>query len=244
MILMGCMTTKDAATELTGRILIVEDDADINGLLAKVLAESGHDVTSAYSGSEARLLLQGERFDCILLDLMLPGIDGETLIQHVRERFTMPIIVVSAKLGTDARVTALRLGADDFMPKPFEHEEVLARVEAQLRRSRVFSQGAAGAGQECRHKNCVLDTGSMTAEICGNAVDFTALEYQVFSLFMQNPKRVFTRGNIFALCWDQDYMGDDNTIDVHISHIRNKIAKYDDDEYIKTVRGIGYRLSQ
>jgi DNA-binding response OmpR family regulator len=229
---------------MNARILVVEDDADINALLTQMLVENEYAVTSAYSGSEAKLLLQSERFDCLLLDLMLPGIAGETLIETIRGQWNMPIIVVSAKLGTDARVAALRLGADDFVLKPFENEEVLARVEAQLRRSREFSPlNAASRDEVCCHKKCVLDAESMTATINGKPVDFTALEYQILALFMRNPKRVFTRSNIFAQCWQQEYMGDDNTIDVHISRIRNKIAQYDSDEYIKTVRGIGYRLN-
>jgi DNA-binding response OmpR family regulator len=231
-------------TPMSNRILIVEDDADINALLTKMLTECGYAVTSAYSGSEARLLLRQGCFDCLLLDLMLPGVDGETLIAFIREQLTVPIIVVSAKLGTNARVTALRLGADDFISKPFENEEVLARVEAQLRRSQLYSSPENGERGEVYHyKKCVLNAAAMTVTIDGKQVDFTALEYQMFALFIQNPKRVFTRDIIFARCWEQEYMGDDNTIDVHISRVRGKIARYDSDEYIKTVRGIGYRLS-
>jgi DNA-binding response OmpR family regulator len=229
---------------MKSRVLIVEDDVDINGLLTKMLTENGYSVVSAYSGSEAKLLVQSEDFDCLLLDLMLPGVDGETLIGLIRQRLTVPIIVLSAKLGTDARVATLRMGADDFVSKPFESAEVLARVEAQLRRSQLFSaqSGTDNVGVY-HHKNCVLDDASMTVTVHDKPVDFTALEYQMFALFIQNPKRVFTRENIFAHCWKQEYMGDDNTIDVHISHIRNKIAKHDPEEYIRTVRGIGYRLS-
>jgi DNA-binding response OmpR family regulator len=226
------------------KILIVEDDADINSLLEKMLSANGYAATSAYSGSEANLLLKNENFDCILLDLMLPGVDGEKLIENIRKQFTMPIIVISAKLGTDARVTTLRLGADDFISKPFENEEVLARVEAQLRRSQVFSlQTSTGNSNVYRHKNCVLDSGALTAAVNGRMIELTSLEYQILALLMKNPKRVFTRDNIFSLCWEKDYVGEDNTVDVHISHIRNKIAAHDDEEYIKTVRGIGYRLS-
>lgn len=226
------------------KILIIEDDADINALLTKMLSENGYSVTSAYSGTEALLLLQNTQFSCILLDLMLPGVDGETLIEHVRRQSTVPIIIVSAKLGTDTRVTALRLGADDFISKPFESEEVLARVEAQLRRSQIFSlQTDVSSSKALHHKNCTVDTEAMTITVKGQFIEFTALEYQILVLLINNPKRVFTRENIFSLCWGQDYVGEDNTVDVHISHIRNKIAPFDEEEYIKTVRGVGYRLS-
>lgn len=225
------------------RILIVEDDTDINFLLQKLLESNGYSTTCAFSGSEAKLVLAHERFDLLLLDLMLPGIEGEPLIAMVRETCTVPIIVISAKLGSDARVAALRLGADDFIPKPFDHEEVLARVEAQLRRIHVFDRAVPEERTVYRHKNCVLDTQSISVKVNGQSVDLTAREYQLFLVFLQHPERVFTRNTLFSLCWGQAYVGTDNTVDVHISRIRGKLAAFDDEEYIRTVRGIGYRLS-
>ena len=121
------------------RILVVEDDSDINALLCRILSGAGYRVDSAFSGTEAQLRLQMEEYDLLLLDLMLPGLAGEELIAWLRAEKMMPVIVLSAKAGLDARVNALRLGADDFIQKPFENEEVLARVEAQLRRCRLFS---------------------------------------------------------------------------------------------------------
>lgn len=226
------------------RILIVEDDLDINQLLARILKDNGYTVTSAYSGSEGHLLMKHETFDCLLLDLMLPGMDGKSLIATIREQHTMPIIVISAMLGTDARVATLRLGADDFIAKPFENEEVLARVEAQLRRSQIFSKSNTSSSSTLlRHKNCECNTATMTVSINGTPIDLTSLEYQILTLLLQHPDRVFTRSNIFTSCWKQEFLGEDNTVDVHISRIRSKIAQYDSEEYIKTVRGIGYRLN-
>lgn len=227
------------------RILIVEDDADINLLLKKMLEDSGYSAVSAFSGSEAKLVLaqEQERFDLLLLDLMLPGIEGEELISSVREKDTLPIIVLSAKPGTEAKINALRLGADDFISKPFDNEEVIARVEAQLRRSKVFAKRSPDETEIYRHKNCVLDTLGMSVKVNGNSVELTAMEYQLLLTFLRQPDRVFTRNALFALCWGQDYLGADNTVDVHISRIRSKLAAYDSEEYIRTVRGIGYRLS-
>ncbi|WP_042350923.1 response regulator transcription factor [Bacillus massiliigorillae] len=227
-----------------GKLLIVEDDTAISSLLVEILTNNNYSVTCAYSGTEGKLLLKQHQFDCVLLDLMLPGLDGESLIIEMRKEQTVPIIVISAKLGTDARVNALRLGADDFIPKPFEFEEVLARVEAQLRRSRTYSS-TLPSGQILTWKNCVLNTN--TTEITVNEVylNFTPLELRILEMFMRNPKRVLTRSNIFENCWQQSYIGDENTVDVHISHIRNKIAKADPDtEYIKTIRGIGFRMCE
>lgn len=225
------------------RILIVEDDADINLLLKTLLEGGGYEVTAAYAGSEAKLLLAHEQFDLLILDLMLPGIEGETLISIVREKYTMPIIVISAKLGKDAKITTLRLGADDFISKPFDNDEVLARVEAQLRRSHVFSQPPQRSITTLRHKNCVLDTKAMTVKVNGQPLELTALEYQLLLTFLQHPEQVFTRAKLFELCWNDTYLGTDNTVDVHISHIRSKLAELDGEEYIRTVRGVGYRLS-
>jgi len=225
-----------------GRLLLVEDDAAISGLLEKILTTHNYTVTCAYSGTEGKLLLKQEQFDCVLLDLMLPGLDGESLIAELRKEQTIPIIVISAKLGTDARVNALRLGADDFIPKPFELEEVVARVEAQIRRSRVYSSLSQPA-QLLTWKNCVLDTDKKEITVNAEILNFTGLELRIMEMLMRNPKRVFTRSNIFESCWEQGYFGDDNTVDVHISRIRNKLAKVDPDtEYIKTIRGIGFRM--
>ena len=226
------------------KILIVEDDSDINDILNKILTNAGYSVTSAYSGTEGKLLLSHENFDLLIFDLMLPGMNGEDLINYTRETHTMPIIVISAKPGTDTRVNALRSGADDFIPKPFDHDEVLARVEAQLRRSHIFSEKKQTGNEIYCHKNCELNTTSMTAKIKGKTLELTALEYQLLLTLMKNPERVFTRDTLFHLCWKQDYLGTDNTVDVHISRIRNKIAEYDNEEYIKTIRGIGYRLAE
>lgn len=228
----------------TYNILIIEDDEDINSLLRTLLKNNGYSVTSAFSGSEARLVLEQEHFDLLLLDLMLPGIKGEALISMVREKHTMPIIVISAKLGTDARIQTLRLGADDFVAKPFDNDEVLARVEAQLRRSHVFSKTVPGVQTVYTHKNCIIDTNTMAVTVNGNLVELTVREFQLLLTFFQSPNQVFTRARLFESCWSETYLGTDNTVDVHISHIRSKLSRYDDAEYIKTVRGIGYRLSR
>ncbi len=227
-----------------GKLLIVEDDTAISGLLVKILTQNNYTVICAYSGTEGKLLLKQEQFDCVLLDLMLPGLDGESLITELRREQTIPIIVISAKFGTDARVNTLRLGADDFIPKPFEFEEVVARVEAQLRRNRICSS-TSQATRILTWKNCVLNTDTAEIRVNDEMLNFTALELRIMEMLMRNPKRVFTRANIFESCWEQSFFGDENTVDVHISHIRNKIAKANPDtEYIKTIRGIGFRMCE
>lgn len=224
----------------TYHILVVEDDPDINKLLCRVLTGAGYDCRPAYSGSEAALWAGQYDYDLILLDLMLPGLTGEELITQLRQRKTMPIIVLSAKTGLEDRVNVLKLGADDFIPKPFDNAEVLARVEAQLRRYRQFS-GTAG-GSVLTHGDLVLDKESVTVTAAGKPVSVTAREFHILTLLMEHPKKVFTREQLYQQVWDGTYMGDDNTVNVHISNLRSKLAKASPTEYIKTVWGIGFKM--
>ena len=222
-------------------ILVVEDDPDINKLLCRILEGAGYACRPAYSGTEAALWAGQYDYDLVLLDLMLPGLTGEELIAQLRQRKTMPIIVLSAKTGLEDRVNVLRLGADDFIPKPFDNAEVLARVEAQLRRYKQFS-GPEG-GRVLTHGDLVLDRDSVTVTAAGKPVPLTAREFHILTLLMEHPKKVFTREQLYQQVWEGAYMGDDNTVNVHISNLRAKLAKASPTEYIKTGWGIGFKMS-
>ena len=226
----------------TYHILVVEDDPDINRLLCKILTDGGYDCRPAFSGSEAVLWAQQYNYDLVLLDLMLPGLTGEEFIAQMRQKKTMPIIVLSAKAGVESRVNVLKLGADDFIPKPFDNSEVLARVEAQLRRYRQFS-GGGGEKQVLTCGDLVLDRESVTVTAAGKPVTVTAREFDILTLLMEHPKKVFTREQLYEQVWGGEYMGDDNTVNVHISNLRAKLAKASPAEYIKTVWGIGFKMS-
>ena len=223
-------------------ILVVEDDSDINNLLCKIVTNAGYDCRQAYSGSEAVLLAEQYNYDLILLDLMLPGLTGEEFIVKLRQRKTMPIIVLSAKVGTEARVNALQLGADDFISKPFENAEVLARIEAQLRRYKKFSGQEAAQVLQLGELRLDRDAVSVTAE--GKDVPLTAREFDILALLMAHPKKVYTREQIYRQVWGEEYMGDDNTVNVHVSNLRAKLAKASEKEYIKTVWGIGFKMAE
>ncbi len=224
-------------------ILVVEDDQDINRLLCKILEGGGYCCRPAFSGSEAMLWAGQYEYDLVLLDLMLPGLTGEEFIARIRESRTMPIIVLSAKAGLESRVEVLRLGADDFIPKPFDNAEVLARVEAQLRRYKQFSpQGSAS--NRLTQGTLVLDRENITVEIEGKPVPVTAREFEILALLMAAPKKVFTREQLYEQVWGGEYMGDDNTVNVHISNLRSKLAKVSDTEFIKTVWGIGFKMNE
>lgn len=226
----------------TCNILVVEDDQDINRLLCKILEGGGYCCRPAYSGSEAMLWAGQYEYDLVLLDLMLPGLTGEEFITQVRKSKNMPIIVLSAKAGLESRVEVLKLGADDFIPKPFDNAEVLARVEAQLRRYKQFSAPTQG-GSKLTHGDLELDRESVTVTAAGQEVSVTAREFEILALLMASPKKVFTREQLYEHVWGGEYMGDDNTVNVHISNLRSKLAKASDTEYIKTVWGIGFKMS-
>lgn len=227
----------------TPHILVVEDDPDINRLLCKILQNQGYDVRPAFSGSEAMLWAEKYDYDLVMLDLMLPGLTGEEFIARIRGRRTMPIIVLSAKVGVEDRVNVLRLGADDFIPKPFDNNEVLARVEAQLRRYRQFS--APGEGNRVlRLGGLELDRDGVTVAVDGTAVSLTAREFSILALLMSAPNKVFTRAQIYERVWGEEFFGDDNTVNVHVSNLRAKLGKVSDREYIKTVWGIGFKMNE
>ena len=223
-------------------ILVVEDDPDINRLLLTILEGAGYCARPAFSGSEALLWAEKYDYDLVLLDLMLPGLSGEEFIRQIRGSKTMPILVLSAKVAVEDRVTALALGADDFIPKPFDNREVLARVEAQLRRSRRF--GAATGGDVRTWGPLRLSREDHTATLNGADLSLTAHEFDILHLLMDQPRRTFSRSQIYQAVWGEEYMGDDNTVNVHISNLRAKLARLDPaGEYIKTVWGVGFKMA-
>ena len=227
----------------TYHILVVEDDPDINRLLCRILTDGGYDVRPAFSGSEAVLWAEQYEYDLVLLDLMLPGLTGEEFIAQMRRKKTMPILVLSAKAGLEDRVNVLRLGADDFISKPFDNAEVLARVEAQLRRYRQFS-APAEAGEVLRLGDLVLDREAVRVTAGGKDVALTAREFEILALLLSHPKKVYTREQLYEQVWGGEFFGDDNTVNVHISNLRSKLGKVSDREYIKTVWGIGFKMNE
>ena len=226
----------------TANILVVEDDVDINRLLCTILEGAGYTCRAAFSGSEALLWEEKYDYDLIVLDLMLPGVTGEEFIARIRRGKTMPILVASAKIGVSDRVNVLKLGADDFIPKPFDNAEVLARVEAQLRRSREFSAQKADV---LAVGPLTLDRDSHTASLDGVELPLTGREFDILALLMASPRRAFSRAQIYEAVWGEDFLGDENTVNVHVSNLRAKLAKADPDRgYIKTVWGIGFKLAE
>ncbi|WP_430788353.1 response regulator transcription factor [Virgibacillus flavescens] len=222
-------------------ILIVEDDPDINRLLCNIVSKNGYAPKPAYSGTEAVIYLDSQKWDMVLLDLMLPGLSGEEILRKVTEESQIPIIIISAKLETQTKIDALRAGADDYISKPFHIEEVSARVDSCLRRYR--NMGDLLIRNQLQYKDLVIDPDEKKVSVNGNELNLTAREFKILFLLMSSPKKVFSKANVFENVWNEEFYGDDNTINVHMSNLRNKLSKANPNEvYIETVWGMGYRL--
>lgn len=221
------------------KILIAEDDTNINEMIRTSLTQAGYSCTSAYSGTEATLLFdRAENFDLVILDLMLPGIPGQDVLQELRKTSNIPVIVLSAKDELDTKVDLLTLGANDYMTKPFDLKELETRVMVQLRNtgSNMEENG------DLSYKDLRLDKTKKQFYVCGTPVSLTAHELRIMELFLSFPERVFSKSEIYENAWEDYYMGEDKTINVHISNIRAKIKKITDQEYIETIWGLGFRL--
>ena len=229
----------------TCHILVVEDDQDINRLLCRILTDGGYDVRPAFSGSEAVLWAEQYDYDLVLLDLMLPGITGEEFIARMRKKRTMPIIVLSAKAGLESRVNVLRLGADDFIPKPFDNDEVLARVEAQLRRYTRYNstQEKAPAGDVIDFNGLVIDRGTHQCTLYDKELNLTPIEFDILWMLCSNRGQVISAERLFETVWGEKYLDRNNTVMVHIRRLREKMGEPSrDPRFIKTVWGVGYKV--
>ena len=220
-------------------ILIVEDDTDINNSTAAYLRRQGCQCVQAFSGTEGRLLWQAGGVDLLLVDLMLPGLSGGGLIEEIRKTSRTPVIVLSAKTELSDKVELLGLGADDYLTKPYQLEELWARILVQLRHA-----SAAPPGECLRYRDWVLNLDEMTLTAAGQPVNLTAHEFKIVELLAGRPKRVFTKQQIYEAVWQEAYAVEDKTITVHISNIRAKLRPSGTDRYIQTVWGIGFKLSE
>lgn len=217
-------------------ILLVEDDMNIHQMIKEYLKKQGDECISAFSGTEALLQLQLHHADIILLDLMLPGMNGEELIEKIKKQYTLfPIIIVSAKSDLADKVDLLNKGADDYICKPFALEELYARIQVQLRKT--SSQSA----KELIYKNLKLLNDQRTLMVKNIAVLLTKHEYKIMELLMSHPNQGFSKKEIYEYAWEDFYAADDKTINVHISNIRSKCS-FIQEEIIETIWGIGFKM--
>lgn len=219
-------------------VLVIEDDQEINKLLNMIITKSGMVSVPAYSGTEGILLLQNNIYDLIILDLMLPGLSGEEFIGEIRKKSTIPIIVISAKVDIEDKVQVLKMGADDYITKPFNQQEVVARVEVQLRKSSVHSSQKA----EKLWRGLKVNPEKQSISLENNELQLTNAEFDILFLFISHPEHAFSKRKVYEKIWTGPYLGDDNTISVHVSNLRKKMAEVTNDEYIKTIWGVGFML--
>ncbi len=242
-------------------ILIVEDDNDINQMLAELLSLNGYHTVQAFSGTEALLHVKISPPAAVILDLMLPGLSGEEVLARIKEESPRTaVLVASAKEDRDTRICLLRAGADDYLVKPFDTGELLARLEAVLRRSTgwagqdmpveekqedsgISRMRGAQQGKTLRYKDIIMYPEDFSVFVGEEALSLTRREYLILALLMGNPGKVFTKSNIYESVWNEEFLGEENAVNVHISNIRQKLTRLHPGEtYIQTVWGIGFKM--
>ena len=223
-------------------IFIVEDDNDINVLIQKLLKRENFEAISAFSGTEAKLLIDIHKVDLVICDLMLPGVSGEEVIEYIRSKYNMPIIALTAKGSLEDKTNVFELGVDDYITKPFEPEELLLRIKAQLRRMSMVPEDKLKENDILKFRDLTIYKELMIVELSGEKVDLTLKEFQILEIMMKNPNRVYSKEALYESISGNGYYGEDNTISVHVSNIRKKLEKISKEEYISTVWGIGYKL--
>lgn len=224
---------------MNNTILIIEDDVEINDMLHILLEQNGYSTISAYSGTEG-ILAHNTKVNLILLDLMLPGKRGEEIIEELKNKNNVPVIIMSAIHDVNKKVDMFSLGADDYITKPFHNDELLARIAARLRMN--TNSGKLG---NLKYKDIELNTEDFSVICNGVEIELSKHEFALLEMLMENPKRTCTKSMIYDTVWDYENSADDNTLNVHISKLRKKLKECNpDEEYIETVWGIGYRLKK
>lgn len=225
------------------KLLLIEDDKEISAMLNDFLRTENFEVDTAFDGEQACQTFFNGNYDLVILDLMLPKLNGLEVIKRIRRQSIVPILIISAKDKDADKILGLGLGADDYITKPFSPTEVLARVKANLRRTTQYTSTALEAPNVYHVGRLEMNLESHSVKKGGTPIDLTAKEFEILRLLLENPKKVYTKAQLYSLVWQDDYLGDENAVNVHISRLRTKI---EDDprnpQYILTVWGIGYKL--
>ncbi|MBG9791444.1 PhoP family transcriptional regulator [Paenibacillus dendritiformis] len=227
------------------KILVVEDDCDILNLITRYLQKQNYCVHSAFNGKEALELFASNDYQLIILDLMLPEINGYELIEIIRKQKNVPVLILSAKTDEIDKIEALDLGADDYITKPFTVGELLARVNAQIRRFVLFNSSNQTTNNILKFKDLRLNVDTFEASKDDISISLSVKEFEILRLFIENPNKIFSKPQIYREIWKDDYYGDDNVIMVQINRLRSKIEDNPSNPtYIQTVWGIGYKLKK
>lgn len=226
------------------KVLFVEDNLEICEMLGGYLTAENFEVDCAYDGEQACQKFDSDTYHIVLLDLMIPKISGMDVMKHIRKSSTVPIIIISAKDTEVDKTLGLGLGADDYITKPFSVVEVLARVKANIRRTTEYA-APLQEPEALSFRSLKMDLSNHTVTKNGVLLELTAKEFDILKLLLQNPKRVYTKAQIYSLIWNDVYVGDENAVNVHISRLRNKIEDNPrSPECVITVWGIGYKLGE
>ncbi len=227
------------------KILLVEDDIEISAMLKNFLTTENYEVVTASDGESACEKFFSDDFALVLLDLMIPKKNGMEVMGKIRESSTVPIIIISAKDTDSDKTLGLGLGADDYMTKPFSVTEVLARIKANIRRSTQYAAGAFMRQSVLTKGGLTMDLDAYSVKKDGKEIELTAKEFEILKLLLQNPKKVYTKEQIYSLVWNDAYVGDENAVNVHISRLRTKIEDNPrSPKYVITVWGIGYKAGE
>ena len=223
---------------MSERILIIEDETAIRSILSELLTDAGYSIETAGDGLEGITKFREKPFDLILLDIMMPKIDGYTVCEMIRRDSNVPVIMLTALDEEEAQIRAFELKADDYITKPFSVKLVLMRVEAVLRRAKERKSQEAAA--TLSYENIRMNRESHSVSVGGNPVSLTHTEYGLLELFMLYPGRVFTRDNLLNQVWGYNFVGEEKTVNIHIMNLRRKLGT----NLIETIRGVGYRLGK
>ena len=225
------------------RILIADDEKEIRARLKLYLENEGYEVAEAGDGEEALKVMAEGNISLCLLDIMMPKLDGFHVLQKLREISNIPVIIISAKDADPEKILGLNLGADDYMVKPFNPLEAVARVRSNLRRYHSPSGAAQERAHLLKHKDLTLDLDACSLKKGEREIELTSVEYRIMTLFLEHPGKVFTRRQLYERGWGEEFFVADNNIMVCISKLRAKLDE-DPNAYIKTIRGLGYRLEK
>lgn len=218
------------------RILVVEDEKDIQNIIKAFLENAKYKVETADDGLDAINLIQNNNYDLILLDIMLPKIDGFTVCEMIRKNSNVPIIILTALTDEENQLKGFDKLADDYITKPFSMPILLKHIEAIFRRTNNSNENTS----ILKYKNIILNTENYEVYVDNQKITLTFREYEILKLFLENQGKVFTRDNILNSIWNYDYFGDDKIVNTHIKNIRKKLGY----EYIETVRGVGYKIDK
>ena len=229
------------------KVLVAEDEESIREFIVINLTRSGYTVEQAENGAVAleKFAKDESGFDVAILDIMMPGMDGFAVLRRIREKSRIPALMMTARTEDYDKILGLELGADDYITKPYNPLEVVARVKAQLRRCYAYQEQKSEETEVLKALDLVMHLAEGTLFRNGEAITLTATEFKILGLFMRTPGQIYTKQQIFSYAWDDAYLGDDSTVMVHISNLRNKIEEDPKNpKRIKTVKGLGYKLEK